>query len=86
MFRPNVIPIVGNHEYMAVKVLEYLCVEITEENVETQITADTMRYYTDWMFNGGDSTIEEFNQLSLSEKLRPSGLSERFFLIRKWFL
>lgn len=64
MFRPNVIPIVGNHEYMAVKVLEYLCVEITEENVETQITADTMRYYTDWMFNGGDSTIEEFNQLS----------------------
>ena len=68
MFRPNVIPIVGNHEYMAVKVIEYLCVEITEENVETQITADTMRYYTDWMFNGGDSTIEEFNQLSLSEK------------------
>ena len=34
---------------MAVKALKKLCVEITEENVETQITIDAMRYYTEWM-------------------------------------
>ena len=68
MCRPNVIPIVGNHEYMAVKALKKLCVEITEENVETQITIDTMRYYTEWMLNSGLSTLEELRSFSNSEK------------------
>ena len=35
MMRFNVIPILGNHEYMALKVLKKQTVEITEENVET---------------------------------------------------
>lgn len=68
MCRPNVIPIVGNHEYMAVKALKKLCVEITEENVETQITIDTMRYYTEWMLNSGHGTLEELRSFSNSEK------------------
>ncbi len=68
MCRPNVIPIVGNHEYMAVKALKKLCVEITEENVETQITIDTMRYYTEWMLNSGLGTLEELRSFSNSEK------------------
>ena len=34
MLRPNVLPIIGNHEYMALTVLKKLCVEITEENAE----------------------------------------------------
>ena len=33
MCRNNVYPLIGNHEYMALTVLNKLCVEITEENV-----------------------------------------------------
>lgn len=68
MYRPNVIPIVGNHEFIALKVLEDLCTEITEENAETKITLEIMQHYTDWMCNGGEHTIKEFRALSLSEK------------------
>lgn len=68
MNRPNVIPLVGNHEFMALKVLKELCTEITEENAETHITIETMQYYTDWLLNGGKHTIEEFSALSLSRK------------------
>lgn len=68
MCRPNVIPIVGNHEYMAVKALKELCVEMTEKNVETQITMDTILYYTEWMLNNGHGTLEELRSLSNSEK------------------
>ena len=45
-----------------------LCVEITEENVETQITIDTMRYYTEWLLNSGLGTLEELLSFSNSEK------------------
>ena len=31
MFRPNVIPILGNHEYMAMVTLSWMAKEVTEE-------------------------------------------------------
>lgn len=83
MNRPNVIPIVGNHEYMAAKVLEKLCEEITEQNAETQISPETMQAYTNWMFNGGDSTLEEFRTLSLSEQYRVTDYLGGFSLYEK---
>ena len=67
MSRPNVIPILGNYEYMAVKILEDLCIEITEENAESRIPAETVQAYTDWMFHGGlepfseGMTVEDFS-------------------------
>ena len=33
MEMPNVIPIVGNHEVMAITCLDFLCKEITEETI-----------------------------------------------------
>ena len=83
MNRPNVIPIIGNHEYMAAKVLEELCEEITEQNAETQISPETMQAYTNWMFNGGDSTLEEFRTLSLSEQYRVTDYLGGFSLYEK---
>lgn len=83
MNRPNVIPIVGNHEYMAAKVLEELCEEITEQNAEAQIFPETMQAYTNWMFNGGDSTLEEFRTLSLSEQYRVTDYLGGFSLYEK---
>lgn len=69
MYRPNVIPIVGNHEYMALDVLKDLCVEITAKNAETLLDAEMLLKYADWMKNGGDRTIQEFRALPMDEKL-----------------
>lgn len=69
MCRANVVPIVGNHEYMALTVLKDLCVEITEENVQTQLNVETLQKYTDWIQNGGDKTAREFRALPYDEKL-----------------
>ncbi len=63
MSRPNVIPIIGNHEYMAYKVLKSLKTEVLEDNYES-LTGD----YVSWIQNGGYSTLEAF--LKLSEEKR----------------
>lgn len=64
MERSNVYPIVGNHEYMALKVLNKFQVNITEETIENTITKKDMMNYMEWVRNGGDTTIEEFRQLT----------------------
>ncbi len=63
MSRPNVIPIIGNHEYMAYKVLKSLKTEVLEDNYES-LTGD----YFSWIQNGGYSTLEAF--LKLNEENR----------------
>ncbi len=68
MKRANVIPMLGNHEYMAYKVLKKLNVEITEENYDTHINSDVMEMYDSWRYNGGASTIRAFSKLGGEEK------------------
>ena len=67
MLRHNVIPILGNHEYMAAKVLPWLMTEITMESVDS-IDEDTMRGLTEWMNVGGTVTISEFSKLGKDEQ------------------
>lgn len=55
MSRPNVIPIIGNHEYMAYKVLKSIKTEVLEDNYES-LTGD----YFSWMQNGGRPTLDAF--------------------------
>lgn len=66
--RWNVIALLGNHEYMALQVLERFCVEINEDNYETHLTTDDFYAYQLWMENGGQPTIEAFMQLSNEDK------------------
>lgn len=63
MKRPNIIPILGNHEYMAYCVLKKLNVEITESNVDNYLDIETMQIYENWIFNGGITTSREFTKL-----------------------
>ena len=56
MLRVNVIPLLGNHEYMAYRVLKELNVEVTEENHNTHLDADTIRAYQEWVNDGGMPT------------------------------
>lgn len=68
MEMPNVICMVGNHEFMALECLEFLIKEITEENVGEldEILLDNL--FT-WQYNGSETTIDEFSKLSMDEKL-----------------
>ena len=66
--RANVIPLLGNHEAMASALLRRLCVEITEENYATQITADILRAMQVWQEDGGDTTLSEFRALNAEDR------------------
>lgn len=63
MARPNVTYIIGNHDYMMLCALKKLCVEVTEENCESHLTADDMMSYYYWMEDGGKTTAEQFRRL-----------------------
>jgi len=67
MLRVNVIPILGNHEYMASNCLAWLMREVTEESIDN-IDAERLRGITEWMSVGGDKTIEEFRKLSMEDR------------------
>lgn len=67
MFRVNVVPILGNHEYMASNCLSWLMREVTDENIDG-MDAERLQGLTEWMSVGGDQTIEEFQKLSLEER------------------
>lgn len=63
MEMPNVIPIAGNHELMALKCLRFLNQEITDESIddlEKEMLDDLMM----WQMNGSKSTIDEYRRLT----------------------
>lgn len=47
MYRPNVIPLIGNHEYTALHCLRDLSLEVTEESLAGW-DAERMRALLDW--------------------------------------
>ena len=63
MRRKNVIPILGNHEYMAKKVLK-----AEAEFPESINRISRTRSYAEWMLNGGHTTEDEFFGLDPAEK------------------
>ena len=67
MMRPNVIPILGNHEYMAIHCLKFLMSEITEESIGS-LDEGVIQGLLEWQNVGGQSTIDEFHRLSWDEK------------------
>ena len=68
MMRPNVYPVLGNHDYMALKVLKKLCVVIEEDNVEDHLSADDLMDYMFWIQDGGKTTADKFQKLTMEEK------------------
>lgn len=68
MSRPNVAPILGNHEFMALSVLRRLAVAVTEENAEGYLTPLDLESYSSWMANGGNTTVSQFLELEAWEQ------------------
>lgn len=65
--RPNVYPLLGNHEVMAIYVLKQLLVEVTEETI-SQVDTYLMENIFLWQRNGGGVTLEQFQALPPRER------------------
>ena len=67
MMRANVIPMIGNHEYMALNCLEFLTQEITEESIK-EMDSGLMEGILQWQAVGGQATMDSFRALSQEDK------------------
>lgn len=67
MNRPNVIPILGNHEFMAKSILEQSIKEIAENDTDN-LNKDLINTLPNWFRNGGEPTLKEFKALSDFDK------------------
>lgn len=68
MNRSNVIPILGNHEYMAYTVLKKFDAEITLYNYNTQLDEYSLETCENWMLNGGITTCQRFTELDENKR------------------
>lgn len=68
IYRPNVYPLWGNHDLIAYAILKNTAVDITVDNVNTQLDADLISAIMDWQLEGGDTTIQQFTTLSQNER------------------
>lgn len=69
MERPNVFPIMGNHDLLALDILRKLSVDITEENYSTHVDMSVMNEMLDWLSNGGSTTMKSFQELRKSKRI-----------------
>lgn len=67
MLKPNIVPIIGNHEYMSLQSLRWLSSEITEENI-AKLSEEFLLGFQEWLNVGGQATVDEFRILSKSEQ------------------
>ena len=67
MMHYNIIPIIGNHEYMAINCLKFLNQEITEESI-AKLNEGVIQGLLEWQAVGGQATIDEFHKLRVGEK------------------
>lgn len=67
--RPNVVPLMGNHEYAAMRCLLWLMEEVTEENTEQAELAWRLKSIQAWLSDGGEVTLEAFRRLPSGERL-----------------
>ncbi len=92
MLRPNVYPILGNHDYVALCILEKLNVEIQEENAQSHLSEKDLLDYMYWIKDGGKTTAEAFRRLSAQERadileyIKEFSLCEEVFLGEKRYI
>lgn len=69
MKRPNVIMILGNHDFTMYTLMKKLSVEITTDNYDKHLTEGLLMAYNLWLQDGGQVTAEQFAKLSYPEKM-----------------
>jgi serine/threonine protein phosphatase 1 len=63
----NILPVLGNHEYMAARCLRFLLREVTDESIDA-LKSDFLEGLLQWREVGGNKTIEDFSGLSVEER------------------
>lgn len=66
--RSNIFCLLGNHELMAIDILETLLVEIQEDNYDSHIDSSVINKLIDFQRNGGDITLKQFKELPYEER------------------
>ncbi|MCL1983316.1 MAG: metallophosphoesterase [Clostridiales bacterium] len=69
--RANVIPIMGNHEYIAYFILKQLLLEFTDKNLVQHFVGGIADFYQKigaWVKIGGKSTLEGFGKLPQDDR------------------
>ena len=64
----NAICIAGNHEVMALECLDLLCRDIDDISIES-LDKEAVGKLTDWLYNGGKTTIDGFKALPTEKRL-----------------
>lgn len=85
MEMPNAICMVGNHELMALKCLEFLMKEITEESIE-ELDGEAANNLLSWMQNGSDTTIKEFRELDREAQESVIEFIKEFLIYEELFI
>jgi len=67
MLYPNIYPIIGNHEYAFLQVLDFVMQEITEESID-RIDEKMVQNIVEYQSIGGQVTLDEFQKLSREEQ------------------
>lgn len=78
MNRPNIYPLMGNHDLLALHVLKKLNVEITEENYATQVDMEVLNILADWLGEGGSTTMKRFRELPMEKRMAVLEYMEEF--------
>ncbi len=69
LLRPNVFPLFGNHDLLALYVMTKLSAVITEDNYNTYLTKDIMlELLMDWITDGGETTLSQFRSLNKEQR------------------
>ena len=79
--RSNVFCLAGNHELMAIDLLESLLVEISEENASSHINEQLMQKWMEYQRNGGGITLRQFQLLSKEERFDLLDFLKEFVLV-----
>ena len=65
--RPNVVPILGNHEFTAAVCLPWLSQEITSQSLDS-LTNEQIAALSEWIANGGEPTLRSLQRLGREER------------------
>ena len=67
MMQPNIYPIIGNHEYALMQVLDFVTQEITDDAIN-MIDEKTLQNIIEYQNIGGQITLDKFHKLSKDEQ------------------
>lgn len=67
MKRPNVVPILGNHEFTAAVCLPWLLDEVTEQSL-AELDATRWAAIQEWPINGGGPTLRGLRSLTQEQR------------------